>query len=97
MKTKVRVLNDKVLIKIATPERETKSGIILPEASREKPKNGTVVDVGDGKMLDWGSRSAFRVKKGDQVLFAKYAGTEIKIDNEDFLVISEDEIIAILN
>ena len=95
MAAKVRPLGDKILLKRVEAEAKTKSGIVLPETAKEKPKRGTVVAVGDGKLLDNGDRAKFQVKKGDEVIFASYAGTEIKIDNEEYLVLSEDEVLAV--
>jgi chaperonin GroES len=96
MAAKVRPLGDKILLKRVEAESKTKSGIVLPETAKEKPKRGTVVAVGDGKLLDSGERAKFQVKKGDEVIFASYAGSEIKIDNEEYLVLSEDEVLAVI-
>jgi len=96
MSAKLRPLNDKILIKRMEAEAVTKSGIVLPETAKEKPKRGKVIAVGDGKLLDDGTRAKFQVKKGDDVIFASYAGTEVKIDGEELLVLSEDEVLAIL-
>jgi chaperonin GroES len=96
MAAKVRPLGDKILLKRLEAETKTKSGIVLPETAKEKPKRGTVIAVGDGKLLDSGERAKFQVKKGDEVIFASYAGTEIKIDNEEYLVLSEDEVLAVV-
>ena len=96
MSAKVRPLNDKILLKRLEAESKTKAGIVLPEAAKEKPKRGTVIAIGDGKLLDNGERAKFQVKKGDEVIFASYAGTEIKIDNEEYLVLAEDEVLAII-
>ena len=95
--TKVRPLGDKILLKRVEAESKTKSGIVLPETAKEKPKRGTVIAVGDGKLLDSGERAKFQVKKGDEVIFASYAGTEIKVGDEELLVLSEDEVLAILD
>ena len=97
MAAKVRPLGYKILLKRLEAESKTKSGIVLPETAKEKPKRGTVMAVGDGKLLDSGERAKFQVKKGDDVIFASYAGTEIKIENEEFLILSEDEVLAIIN
>ena len=97
MAAKVRPLGDKILLKRVEAESKTKSGIVLPETAKEKPKRGTVIAVGDGKLLDSGERAKFQVKKGDEVIFASYAGTEIKIDSEEYLVLSEDEVLAIID
>lgn len=97
MATKVRPLGDKIILKRVEAESKTKSGIVLPEAAKEKPKRGKVIAIGDGKLLDDGTRSAFQVKKGDEVIFASYAGTEIKVDGEELLILSEDEVLAIID
>ncbi len=96
MASKLKPLNDKILLKRVEAESKTKSGIVLPETAKEKPKRGTVIAVGDGKLLDDGTRAKFQVKKGDEVIFASYAGTEVKIDNEEFLILSEDEVLAVI-
>jgi chaperonin GroES len=96
MASKLKPLNDKILLKRVEAESKTKSGIVLPETAKEKPKRGTVIAIGDGKMLDDGTRAKFQVKKGDEVIFASYAGTEVKIDNEEFLILSEDEVLAVI-
>ena len=96
MAEKVRPLGDKILLKRMEAETQTKSGIVLPETAKEKPKQGTVIAVGDGKLLDSGERAKFQVKKGDKVIFASYAGTEIKVGGEEYLVLAEDEVLAIV-
>ncbi len=96
MASKLKPLSDKILLKRVEAESKTKSGIVLPETAKEKPKRGTVIAVGDGKLLDDGTRAKFQVKKGDEVIFASYAGTEVKIDNEEFLILSEDEVLAVI-
>ena len=96
MAAKVRPLGDKVLLKRVEAETKTKSGIVLPETAKEKPKRGTVIAVGDGKLLDSGERAKFTVKKGDEIIFASYAGTEVKIDNEEYMILGEDEVLAIV-
>ena len=93
---KVRPLGEKILLKRVEAEGKTKSGIVLPEAAKEKPKRGTVMAIGDGKLLDDGTRAKFQVKKGDEVIFASYAGTEIKVDGQELLILSEDEVLAIV-
>jgi chaperonin GroES len=82
MAAKVRPLGDKILLKRVEAESKTKSGIVLPETAKEKPKRGTVIAIGDGKLLDSGERAKFQVKKGDEVIFASYAGTEIKVGDD---------------
>jgi chaperonin GroES len=95
-KMKVRPLGDKVLIKRLEAEAVTAGGIVLPDTAKEKPKRGRVQAVGDGKLLDTGERAKLQVKKGDEVLFTSYAGTEVKIDGEEFIIMDESDILAIL-
>ena len=94
---KIRPLGEKVLIKRLEAEEMTRGGIVLPDSAKEKPKRGTVLALGDGKILDDGSRAEFQVKKGDVVLFASYGGTEIKVDGEEYMLMDESDILAILN
>ncbi len=93
---KLRPLGDKVLIKRVEAETKTKSGIVLPDTAKEKPKRGKVINVGEGKRLENGQRTAPAVKKGDEVIFTSYAGTEIKVDGEELIIMSEDDILAIV-
>ena len=93
---KVKPLQDRILIKRTQEEEKTKGGIIIPDAAKEKPIEGIVVAVGDGKVLDNGQRVAPSVKAGDKILFGKYSGTEIKVDGEEHLILREDEIFAII-
>lgn len=95
-KMKITPLADKVLIKRVEAESKTKGGIVLPDTAKEKPRRGKIVSVGDGKLLDDGSRSTIQVKVGDLVLFSSYGGTEIKIDGEEFLIMEESDIMAVL-
>lgn len=92
----IRPLGDKVLIKRLEAEEKTAGGIVLPDTAKEKPKRGTVLSVGDGKLLETGQRSPLQVKKGDQVLFTSYAGTEIKVEGEEMLIMDENDILAVL-
>ena len=93
---KLRPLGDKILVKRVEAETKTKSGIVLPDTAKEKPKRGKVVALGDGKLLDNGERAKFSVKKGDEVVFTSYAGSEIKIDGEELMIMSEDDILAVV-
>jgi len=93
---KVKPLQDRILIKMVQEEEKTKGGIIIPEAAKEKPAEGIIVAVGDGKILDNGQRVAPQVKVGDKILFGKYSGTEIKVDGEEHLILREDDIFAII-
>lgn len=92
----VRPLGDKVLVKRAEAETQTKSGIFLPESAKEKPQQATVVAVGDGKLLDSGQRASFQVKVGDRILISKWAGTELKVDDNEMIVMNEDDILAVV-
>jgi chaperonin GroES len=93
---KLRPLGDRLVLKPTPREEVTKSGIVLPDTAKEKPQEGEVLAVGPGKILDDGSRGAMDVKVGDKVLYAKYAGTEFKVEGEELLIISEKDILAIV-
>lgn len=93
----LKPLGDRVVIKTLDREEITKSGIVLPDtATKEKPQEGQVVEVGSGKLLENGQKVALEVQKGDKVIFSKYAGSEIKIDGEEYLILSERDILAII-
>lgn len=94
---KVRPLHDRVIVKRTKEEEVTKGGIIIPDTAKEKPIEGKITAVGAGKVLENGQKVALEVKVGDKVLFGKYAGTDIKIDGDDYLIMREDDIIAILD
>lgn len=91
----IRPLHDRVVIQRLEEERTSPGGIVIPDTVAEKPMKGKVVAVGHGKALDNGERRPVEVKPGDQVLFGKYAGTEVKIDGEDYLVMREDDVMAV--
>ena len=93
---KIRPINDRVVVQPAAKEEVTKSGIVIPDTAKEKPQEGTVIAVGSGRLLDNGDRAAMDVREGDRVLFAKYGGTEFKLDNEEYLVLKENDILAII-
>jgi len=93
---KIRPLHDRLVVKRMEEERTSAGGILLPDSATEKPSRGEVTAVGNGKITDNGDVKALDVKVGDQVLFGKYAGTEIKIDDEELLVMREDDIMAII-
>jgi len=97
LKTKVKPLGENVLVRRLEAEEKTAGGIVLPDAAKEKPKEGVVIALGDGKLLDDGSRAEFTVKEKDRVIFSSYAGTEVKIDGEEYLLIAENDILAILD
>ncbi len=92
----IRPLGDKVIIKRVEAEDKTSGGIVLPDAAKEKPKRGIVKAIGDGKLLDSGERSQLQVRKNDEVLFSSYAGTEVKVNSEEYLIMDEGDILAIL-
>jgi len=92
----IRPLGDRVVIRPSAKEEVSAMGVILPDTAKEKPQKGTIIAVGTGRVLDNGQRQSLEVKEGDTVLFAKYAGTEIKIDGEDLLILSEKDVLAIV-
>jgi chaperonin GroES len=94
--TKLRPLGDRVVIEPTPREEMTKSGIVLPDTAKEKPQEGKILAVGPGRILDDGKREAVDVKVGDKVLYAKYAGTEFKIDDAELLIVSQKDILAIV-
>ncbi|WP_075353651.1 co-chaperone GroES [Desulfovibrio sp. DV] len=93
---KLKPLGDRVLVKRLEQEEVTKGGIIIPDSAKEKPMKGEIIAAGPGKIGDDGKHLKMHVEKGDLVLFNKYAGTEIKVDDEDFLVMREDDILAVI-
>jgi chaperonin GroES len=94
---KVVPLNDKVVVKRLEADDKTAGGIVLPDSAKEKPKQGKVLSVGDGRLLDNGQRVAFQIKEGDKVLFTSYAGNEVNIDGEELLIMTEDDILAVVD
>ena len=92
----LKPLGDRIVIKPSEKEEVTKSGLVLPDTAREKPQEGEVLAVGNGRILENGTKVALDVKVGDKILFGKYTGSEIKIDGEDVLVLREDEVLAVL-
>ncbi len=94
---KLRPLNDKILVKRLEADEKTAGGIVLPDAAREKPREGKVISVGDGRLLEDGSRAKFQIKKNDHVLFSSYAGIEVRVNGEDLLVMGEDEVLAVID
>jgi len=97
-KTSVRPLHDKILVKRDEAETKTASGIFLPETSKDKPKTGTIEAVGDGSLnTDTGERIPLSVKKGDRVIFSSYSGTEVKLNDQELLIMSEDDILAVID
>ncbi|MCX8072957.1 MAG: co-chaperone GroES [Candidatus Binatia bacterium] len=95
MAVKIRPLHDRILVKRITEEEKTKGGIIIPDTAKEKPQEGKVVAVGPGRMED-GKTIPVSVKPGDRILFGKYAGTEIKLDGEEHLILREDDVLGVI-
>ena len=93
---KVKPLNDRVLVKRIEEAQVTKGGIVIPDTAKEKPIEGRVIAVGPGKMSDAGNRMSLQAKEGDRILFGKYSGTEIKVEGEEYLMMREDDILAIV-
>ncbi len=94
---KLRPLHDRILVKRIEAADVLKGGIIIPDTAKEKPQEGKVVAVGNGKILENGTRLEMSVKEGDKILFGKYSGTEVKIDGEEFLILREDDVLAVAN
>ena len=95
-KVNIRPLGDRVLVKRAEAEEKTAGGILLPESAKDKPKEGKIVSIGEGRLLDDGKRSTFSVKTGDRILFSAYAGTEVSYDGTEYLIMREDDILGII-
>jgi chaperonin GroES len=93
---KIRPLADKVLVERIEAEAITTGGIVLPDTAKEKPQRGKIVSVGEGKLLDDGSRRKMQIKKGDQVLFTSYAGTDVKVSENEYLIMDESDIMAVI-
>ena len=94
--SKLRPLGDRVVVQPSAREEMTKSGIVLPDTAKEKPQEGTILAAGPGRILEDGKREPMDVKKGDKVLYAKYAGTEFKVEGDDLLIVSQKDILAIV-
>lgn len=92
----IRPLGEKVLVKRLEAESKTAGGIVLPDTAKEKPKQGTVLSVGDGRLLESGKRQSLQVREGDRVLFSSYAGTEVKVDGQEMIIMDESDILAVV-
>jgi len=92
----LKPLGDRVVVKPLEAEDKTKSGLVLPDTAKEKPQEGKVVSVGTGRLLDDGTVKKLEVKAGDRILYGKYAGTEVRIDGEDYLILREDDVLAVV-
>jgi chaperonin GroES len=95
MATTIRPLHDRIIVKRLDDQEQMRGGIIIPDTAKEKPQQGEVIAAGEGKFRDDGTRQPLDVKAGDRVLFGKYSGSEVKIDNEEYLIMREDEILGI--
>ena len=93
----LKPLGEKILIKRVEADEKTAGGIVLPDSAKEKPKEGKVIVLGEGKLLEDGSRAKFQVKKGDKVLFTSYAGNEITVSDEEYILMSEEDILAVVD
>lgn len=93
----LRPLGDKVVVQVMESEEKTASGIFLPDSAKKKPQTGKIIAVGNGRVLDNGERNSLTVKQGDTVLFSKYGGNEVTIDGEEYTILDEDQIYAVLN
>jgi len=94
---KVIPLNDKIVVERMEADSKTAGGIILPDSAKEKPKQGKILALGEGKLLDDGKRASFQVKVGDRVLFTSYAGSEVNVGDDEFIIMTEDDILAVVN
>ena len=95
-KLNIRPLNDKVIVKRLDAEEKTAGGIVLPDSAQEKPKRGVIKAVGNGRMLDTGERSTMQVKRNQEVLFTSYAGTEVKVGGDEYLIMDESDILGVI-
>jgi chaperonin GroES len=96
-KTTIRPLNEKIVVKRVEAEDTTAGGILLPDAAKEKPKEGVVISLGTGRLLENGERASFQLKQKDRVIFSAYAGTEVNIGGEDYLIVNEDDVLAVVD
>jgi chaperonin GroES len=96
MAAKIVPLGDKILVKRLEAVEKTKGGIVLPDTAKEKPKEGRVIAVGDGKLLDDGTRAKSSLKKGDRILFSAYAGSEVTLEGDEYLIMGEDDVLAVI-
>lgn len=94
---KIRPLHDRILVKRIEEKEQVKGGIIIPDTAKEKPQQGEVIAVGNGKILDNGERVALEVKAGNKILFGKYAGNEVKIEDQEYLIMREDDVLGIID
>ncbi len=93
----IKPLGDKIVVERLDAEEKSSGGLVLPDTAKEKPKEGKVIAVGEGKLLENGKRAKFQVKKGDRILFSSYAGTEVTLDGKELLVMSEEDVLAVVS
>ncbi len=96
MATTIRPLNDRIIVRRTEDQEQMRGGLYIPDTAKEKPQEGEVIAVGNGKLLDNGQRVSMDLKAGDKVLFGKYAGTEIKLDGEEYLILREDDVLGVV-
>ena len=94
---KIVPLNEKIVVERLEADDRTAGGIILPDSAKEKPKQGKIISLGDGKLLDDGKRAPFQVKTGDKVLFSSYSGNEVTVDGKEYLIMTEDDVLAVVD
>lgn len=96
MATSIRPLNDRIIVRRMEDQEQMRGGLFIPDTAKEKPQEGEVIAVGNGKILENGTRIAIDIKAGDKVLFGKYSGTEIKLDGEEYLILREDDVLGVI-
>jgi len=96
MATTIRPLNDRIIVRRTEDQEQMRGGLYIPDTAKEKPQEGEVIAVGNGKLLDNGTRISIDIKAGDRVLFGKYAGTEVKLDGEEYLILREDDVLGVV-
>jgi len=96
MATTIRPLNDRIIVRRVEEQEQMRGGLFIPDTAKEKPQEGLVIAVGNGKLLDNGTRISIDVKAGDKVLFGKYSGTEVKLDGEEYLILREDDVLGVI-
>ncbi len=96
MATTIRPLNDRIIVRRTEDQEQMRGGLYIPDTAKEKPQEGEVIAVGNGKLLENGTRISIDVKAGDRILFGKYAGTEIKLDGEEYLILREDDVLGVI-
>jgi chaperonin GroES len=96
MATSIRPLNDRIIVQRIEEQEQMRGGLYIPDTAKEKPQEGKVIAVGNGKLLESGSRTPIDIKAGDRVLFGKYAGTEVKLDGEEYLILREDDVLGVI-